>query len=72
MDIDGFIALAVIPDYEVSTPEARKALPEKVLLQEAAAQIGRALVFREAITAGNENSCIPAVKMCSMNLIVKN
>ncbi|WP_273234978.1 homoserine kinase [Ileibacterium valens] len=54
MDIDGFIALAVIPDYEVLTPEARKALPEKVLLQEAAAQIGRALVFREAITAGNE------------------
>ncbi len=49
-----FSALAIIPDYEVSTPMARKALPEMISLHEAASQIGRALIFREAMENGDE------------------
>lgn len=61
-DPSSFHALAVIPDYEVSTPEARKVLPSSVSLKDAAAQIGRALVFEDAIVKGEQEKLYTACR----------
>jgi homoserine kinase len=54
LDMADWKVLAIIPNYEVSTNEARKVLPEEVPLKKAAAQVGRALVFEKALAAGDE------------------
>lgn len=54
IEVKNFCTLAVIPNYEVSTPEARKVLPEMIRLKDAASQTGRALVFRQAMESGDE------------------
>lgn len=51
---ESFRGLAVIPDYEVSTPMARKVLPAQIPLHDAAVQTGRALVFEQAMVRGDE------------------
>lgn len=47
-------ALAIVPDYEVSTPEARKVLPETLPFHDAVSQMGHALVFEKALETGRE------------------
>lgn len=47
-------ALAMVPDYEVSTPEARKVLPKELPFGDAVKQTGHALVFEKALEAGKE------------------
>lgn len=54
-DCADFHCLAVIPPYEVSTPEARKVLPASLSFQDAAAQTGHALVFEKALELGDES-----------------
>lgn len=44
----GWKALAVIPRYPISTPEARKLLPESLPLYKAARQAGHAILFSHA------------------------
>lgn len=51
---NGWKALVVIPPYEVSTPMARKALPEEIPLHNAAMQAGRAMLFEYAWTHKDE------------------
>lgn len=55
-------ALVVIPGYEVSTPEARKALPETVSLPDAAMQVGRAMLFEYAWVHQDEAQLYTACK----------
>lgn len=47
-------ALAVVPAYEVSTPEARKVLPAAISLADASKQVGRAMLFEYAWIHGQE------------------
>ncbi len=52
--------LAVIPDYEVSTHEARKVLPQEISLKEATAQVGHALLFEHAWVNEEEEMLLEA------------
>ena len=54
IDCTKFKALAIIPPYEVSTPMARKVLPEMLDIADAVRQTGHALVFERAILMGDE------------------
>lgn len=54
LDLPAWKALAMVPDYEVSTPEARRVLPESLPFKEAVRQTGHALVFEKALEQGNE------------------
>lgn len=54
LDLEGWKALALIPQYEVSTPEARKVLPDSVSLKDAAAQCGNAMLFEYALQTKDE------------------
>lgn len=54
LDTPAWKALAFVPDYEVSTPMARKVLPNTLPFKEAVSQTGHALVFEKALEAGRE------------------
>lgn len=47
--LDDWKLMAIVPDYEIKTSDARKVLPENISLHEAAQQVGKALVFYEAL-----------------------
>lgn len=50
-------ALAIIPPYPVSTPEARRLLPETISLRDAASQSAHAIAFMQMFLEGNEAAC---------------
>ena len=47
-------ALALIPDYEVKTQDARKVLPESLPFKDCVKQVSYALAFTQALSQGNE------------------
>lgn len=53
-DCADFHCLAIIPPYEVSTPEARKVLPATLPFFDAVEQTGHALIFEYAIQNGDQ------------------
>ncbi len=52
-DMSLWHALAIVPENEVSTAEARKVLPATVSLKEAALQAGRAALFVQGLERGD-------------------
>lgn len=53
-DLGLWHCLALVPDNEVSTAQARKVLPETVSLQDAARQAGRAALFVQGLERGDQ------------------
>ena len=53
-DMSLWHALAIVPENEVSTAEARKVLPATVSLKEAALQAGRAALFVQGLERGDQ------------------
>lgn len=53
-DLENWQALAIIPDYPISTHEARKILPYEIPCKEAVSQVSHALAFFEAMQYGEE------------------
>ncbi len=72
----GWHVLVVIPDYEVSTKEARKVLPASIPLHDAAMQVGHALLFEYAWVHGDENllfeACVDVVHEPSRSKLIKD
>lgn len=58
--LDGWKMMAIVPEYEIETREARKVLPETVGLHDAATQVGRAIVFYEALKERNLKNALAA------------
>ena len=52
---DNLNYLLLIPDFELSTEEARKVVPKEITLNDAVSNIGRAVLVTKAITIGNFN-----------------
>ncbi|MDO4438329.1 MAG: homoserine kinase [Eubacteriales bacterium] len=53
----GFRFVAVIPDYEVSTHEARKAVKKDIDISKAVYSVSHACAFYKALMDGNEELC---------------
>lgn len=54
--------VTIIPDYEVSTAQARKLLPDSLSFKSAVSQVGHALVFLQALSYGDEKTAYYACK----------
>lgn len=69
-------ALVVIPDYEVSTKEARKVLPASIPLHDAAMQVGHALLFEYAWVHQDEKllyeACVDVLHEPSRSKLIRD
>ena len=54
IDAKDWYGLAMVPEYPVSTAEARKVLPKQMEYKEACKQVGYAIVFIQALQKGQE------------------
>ena len=62
MKCSGWYGLAMIPDYPVSTHEARKVLPVTLDYKECCEQVAHAIVFVTALQQGNESILVRSAK----------
>lgn len=62
IDAGEWFGLAMVPEYPVSTAEARKVLPKQMDYKDACRQVGHAIVFIQALQKGQEDllakSCV--------------
>lgn len=60
LDCADWYGLAMIPEYSVSTKEARSILPVSISHKEASQQVSNALFFVDALKTGNEKNLLRA------------